>query len=203
MAKITLDKWIVIVTVVSASLLQLIDTSIVNVTLTQMMGNLGASLGDIGWVVTSYAAANVIMITMSGWLAAKFGRKTYFTASIILFTIASVLCGASTTITQLIIFRIIQGIGGGGLLATSQAILIETFPKEEIGMANAIFGMGVIIGPSIGPTLGGYITDHLSWHWVFFVNVPIGIAATILSIIYIKESKHFTKIGRMDWLALA
>ncbi|MEP6647593.1 MAG: DHA2 family efflux MFS transporter permease subunit, partial [Saprospiraceae bacterium] len=203
MAKITLDKWIVIVTVVSASLLQLIDTSIVNVTLTQMMGNLGASLGDIGWVVTSYAAANVIMITMSGWLAAKFGRKTYFTASIILFTIASIFCGTSTTITQLIIFRIIQGIGGGGLLATSQAILIETFPKEEIGMANAIFGMGVIIGPSIGPTLGGYITDHLSWHWVFFVNVPIGIAATILSIIYIKESKHFTKIGKLDWLALA
>lgn len=203
MAKITLDKWIVIVTVVSASLLQLIDTSIVNVTLTQMMGNLGASLGDIGWVVTSYAAANVIMITMSGWLAAKFGRKTYFTASIILFTVASVFCGTSTTITQLIIFRIIQGIGGGGLLATSQAILIETFPKEEIGMANAIFGMGVIIGPSIGPTLGGYITDHLSWHWVFFVNIPIGIAATILSIIYIKESKHFNKIGKMDWFALA
>ncbi|MCC6447510.1 MAG: DHA2 family efflux MFS transporter permease subunit [Chitinophagaceae bacterium] len=203
MLKLGFEKWIVIITVVSASLLQLIDTSIVNVTLTQMMGNLGASLGDISWVVTGYAAANVVMITLSGWLSAKFGRKNYFTASIILFTVASIFCGTSTTISQLILFRIIQGIGGGGLLSTAQAILIETFPKEEIGMANAIFGMGVIIGPSIGPTLGGYITDHLSWHWIFFINIPIGIAATILSILYIKESKHLTKIGKMDWFALA
>ncbi len=203
MAKITLDKWIVIITVVTASLLQLIDTSIVNVTLTQMMGNLGASLGDISWVVTGYAAANVVMITLSGWLSAKIGRKNYFTASIILFTVASIFCGTSTTISQLIFFRIIQGLGGGGLLSTAQAILIETFPREEIGMANAIFGMGVIIGPSIGPTLGGYITDHLSWHWVFFINIPVGIIAAILSALYIKESKHQIKTGKMDWFALA
>lgn len=202
MLKLGFDKWIIIITVVSASLLQLIDTSIVNVTLTQMMGNLGASLGDISWVVTGYAASNVVMITLSGWLSAKLGRKNYFTASIILFTVASVFCGTSTTISQLIIFRIIQGIGGGGLLSTAQAILIDTFPKEELGLANAIFGMGVIIGPSIGPTLGGYITDHLSWHWIFFINIPIGIAATILSAAYIKESKHNMKTGRMDWLAL-
>jgi DHA2 family multidrug resistance protein len=203
MLKLGFEKWIVIITVVSASLLQLIDTSIVNVTLTQMMGNLGASLGDISWVVTAYAASNVVMITMSGWLSAKLGRKNYFTTSIILFTIASVFCGTSTTISQLIIFRIIQGIGGGGLLSTAQAILIETFPKEELGLANAIFGMGVIIGPSIGPTLGGYITDHLSWHWIFFINIPIGIAAAILSAIYLKESAHKMKTGRMDWFALA
>ena len=203
MAKITLDKWIVIITVVTASLLQLIDTSIVNVTLTQMMGNLGASLGDISWVVTSYAAANVIMITLSGWLSAKLGRKNYFTASIILFTVASIFCGTSTNIEQLIILRIIQGLGGGGLLSTAQAILIDTFPREEIAMANAIFGMGVILGPSLGPTLGGYITDHLSWHWVFFINVPVGVVAAILSLLYIKESKHQSKTGRMDWFALA
>lgn len=201
--KFGFDKWIIIITVISASLLQLIDTSIVNVTLTQMMGNLGASLGEIGWVVTGYAASNVIMITMSGWLSARLGRKNYFTASIILFTVASIFCGTSTTITQLITFRIIQGIGGGGLLSTAQAILIDTFPKEELGLANAIFGMGVIIGPSIGPTLGGYITDHLSWQWVFFINIPIGIAAAILSAVYIKESKHVIKTGRMDWFALA
>ena len=203
MAKITLDKWIVIITVVTASLLQLIDTSIVNVTLTQMMGNLGATLGDISWVVTGYAAANVVMITLSGWLAAKMGRKAYFTASIILFTVASIFCGTSTTVTQLIIYRVIQGIGGGGLLSTAQAILIESFPREEIGMANAIFGMGVIIGPSIGPTLGGYITDHLSWHWVFFINIPVGIVAAVLSILYIKESPHRAKTGSLDWFALA
>jgi DHA2 family multidrug resistance protein len=203
MAKITLDKWIVIITVVTASLLQLIDTSIVNVTLTQMMGNLGATLGDISWVVTGYTAANVVMITLSGWMSAKFGRKNYFTASIILFTVASIFCGTSTTVSQLIFFRVIQGLGGGGLLSTAQAILIDTFPREDIGMANAIFGMGVIVGPSIGPTLGGYLTDHFSWHWVFFVNIPIGILAAILSMLYIKESVHKIKTGSLDWLALA
>lgn len=200
--KITFDKLIVIITVVTAALLQLIDTSIVNVTLTQMMGNLGASLSDISWVVTGYAAANVVMISLSGWLSAKIGRKTYFTASIILFTIASVFCGMSTTVTQLVFFRIIQGIGGGGLMSTSQAILIDTFPREDIGMANAIFVMGVVVGPSIGPTLGGYLTDHLSWHWVFFINIPFGIIAAILSMLYITESPHKMKVGRMDWLAL-
>jgi len=203
MAKITFDKWVVVITVISAALLQLIDTSIVNVTLTQMMGNLGASLGDISWVVTGYTAANVVMITLSGWMSAKFGRKNYFTASIILFTVASIFCGTSTTVSQLIFFRIIQGIGGGGLLSTAQAILIDTFPREDIGMANAIFGMGVIVGPSIGPTLGGYLTDHLSWHWVFFVNIPVGIVAAILSMLYIKESEHKIKTGSMDWFALA
>ncbi|MHB8259656.1 MAG: DHA2 family efflux MFS transporter permease subunit [Bacteroidia bacterium] len=203
MFKLGVDKWIIIITVVTASLLQLIDTSIVNVTLTQMMGNMGASLGDISWVVTGYTAANVIMITLSGWLSAKFGRKTYFTASIIVFTVASIFCGTSTTVTQLVFFRIIQGLGGGGLLSTAQAILIDTFPREEMGTANAIFGMGMIVGPSIGPTLGGYITDNLSWHWVFFINIPVGIVAAILSTLYIKESTHKMKTGKMDWLALS
>ncbi len=203
MAEKSTNKWIVVVTVVTAALLQLIDTSIVNVTLTQMMGNLGASLGDISWVVTGYGAANVVMITMSGWLSSKFGRKNYFTASIILFTIASIFCGTSTSVTELVIFRIIQGIGGGGLLSTGQAILIDTFPREELGKANAIFGMGVIIGPSIGPTLGGYITDNFSWNWVFFINIPVGIVAAIMSILYVKESEHKVTTGKMDWLAIA
>lgn len=199
----TPNKWIVVVTVISAALLQLIDSSIVNVTLPQMMGNLGATLGDISWVVTAYTGANVIMITLSGWLSSKLGRKNYFTASIILFTIASVFCGNATTVAQLIVFRIIQGIGGGGLLATAQAILVDTFPREELGKANAIFGMGVIIGPSIGPTLGGYITDQLSWNWVFYINIPVGIIAAILSFLYIRESEHRLQTGRMDWLAIA
>ncbi len=203
MKKLGFDKWIVVITVVTASLLQLIDTSIVNVTLTQMMGNLGCTLADISWVVTGYTTSNVIMITLSGWMSSKMGRKNYFIASIVLFTVASIFCGTSTTITQLIIFRIIQGIGGGGLLSTAQSILITTFPREDIGMANAIFGIGVIVGPTIGPTLGGYLTDHLSWHWVFFVNVPVGIVATVLSMLYITEAEHKVKTGKMDWLALA
>ncbi|MFC0878413.1 DHA2 family efflux MFS transporter permease subunit [Saccharicrinis sp. FJH2] len=202
MSKIGLNKILVIITVVAGALLQLIDSSIVNVSLTQMMGNLGATLGDISWVVTGYTTSTIIMITLSGWLSAKLGRKVYFTASIILFTVASVFCGLSTSISQLILFRIIQGIGGGGLLTTAQAILIDTFPREELGTANAIFGMGVIIGPSIGPTLGGYITDHLSWHWIFFINIPVGIVASILSILYVKDSEYRLKTGKMDWAAL-
>jgi MFS transporter, DHA2 family, multidrug resistance protein len=202
MPKFTLDKWIIILTVISAALLQLIDTSIVNVSLIQMMGNLGATLGDISWVVTGYAASNVVMITLSGWLSSKFGRKNYFAASIILFTVSSVLCGISTNVWELVFFRVIQGLGGGGLLSTAQAILIETFPKEDIGLANAIYGLGVIIGPTIGPALGGYITDNYSWPWIFYINVPVGIIATICTILFIKEPAEKMRTGSMDWLAI-
>lgn len=202
MAKFSADKIIVIFTVVSAALLQLIDTSIVNVSLTQMMGNLGASFEEIGWVITGYAVSNVIMITLSGWMSAKFGRKYYFAGSIILFTVASVFCGTSTNVWELVAFRVIQGIGGGGLLSTAQAILIETFPKEELGLANAIYGVGVIVGPAIGPTLGGYITDNMSWQWIFFINIPFGILATVLTLTYVKEPKDKMAASKMDWGAL-
>lgn len=200
--KLGFDKWVIVLTVTTAALLQTIDSSIVNVTLNQMMGNLGASLGDISWVVTGYAAASAVMITMSGWLSAKLGRRNYFAASIVLFTIASIFCGTSTNVWELVFFRVVQGIGGGGLLTTAQSILIQTFPKEDLGIANAIFGLGVIIGPSIGPTLGGYITDNLSWNWVFYINIPFGIVATILTYAYIKEPAEKMVAGRMDWLAL-
>jgi DHA2 family multidrug resistance protein len=201
--KFGLDKWIVILTVISAAMLQLIDTSIVNVTLLQMMGSLGATLGDISWVITAYAAANVVMIAMAGWLSARFGRKKYFAASIIVFTAASVLCGTSTNVWMLVFFRFIQGMGGGGLLSTAQAILVETFPKEELGFANAIYGLGVIIGPALGPVLGGYITDNLSWHWIFFINIPVGILATMMTLMYVKEPKDKHAVRGMDWPGIA
>ncbi|MGZ4090977.1 MAG: DHA2 family efflux MFS transporter permease subunit [Bacteroidia bacterium] len=201
--KWTADKIIIIFTVVSAALLQLIDTSIVNVALTNIMGTLGASFEDAGWIITGYAISNVIMITLSGWMSARFGRKYYFAASVIVFTVFSVFCGLSTNIWELIVFRILQGIGGGGLLSTAQAILIETFPKEELGLANAIYGMGVIIGPAIGPTLGGYIVDNASWQWIFYINIPFGIVATILTLMYVKEPKEKMHAGKMDWLAFA
>jgi DHA2 family multidrug resistance protein len=201
--KFGMEKWIIILTVVSAALLQLIDTSIVNVTLLQMMGSLGATLGDISWVITSYAAANVVMIAMSGWLSAKFGRRRFFAASIVLFTLASILCGFSTNVWMLVAFRFLQGIGGGGLLSTAQAIIVETFPKEELGLANAIYGLGVVIGPTIGPALGGYITDHLSWHWVFFINIPVGIVATVMTLIYIKEPREKHPVKGLDWPGMA
>ncbi len=201
--KMSADKIIVIFTVVTAALLQLIDTSIVNVALNDIMGNLGASFEDAGWVVTGYAVSNVIMITLSGWMSARFGRKTYFAGSIIMFTVFSVFCGLSTNIWELIIFRILQGIGGGGLLSTAQAIIIETFPKEELGFANAIYGMGVIIGPAIGPALGGYIVDNAAWQWIFYINIPVGIVATILTLLYVKEPKEKIRAGKMDWFALS
>jgi DHA2 family multidrug resistance protein len=203
MAKITLDKWMVIVAVVMGAMVQGISTSSVNVSLIQMMGNLGVSLEDVSWVVTAFTAANVIMITMSGWMSVKFGQKNYFIASIVAFTVASVLCGISTNLPELIAFRILQGLGGGGLLSVAQSILIKSFPKEQIGMANAIFLVGMIVGPSIGPTLGGYITDNLSWHWIFFLNVPVGIVAAVLSFYFIKEPEHKGGTGNMDWFALS
>jgi DHA2 family multidrug resistance protein len=168
-----------------------------------MMGNLGATFEEIGWVITGYAVSNVIMITLSGWMSARFGRKYYFAGSIILFTVASVFCGTATSVWELVVFRIIQGIGGGGLLSTAQAILVETFPKEELGLATAIYGVGVIVGPAIGPTLGGFITDNYSWQWIFFINVPFGILATILTMAYVKEPKVKAFAPKMDWLALA
>jgi len=200
MAKITGRQWVVIGTVASATLLQLIDTSIVNVSLNQMMGNLGATLEDIGWVVTAYAVANVIMIALSGWLSQKVGRSRYFLISIAVFTLASLLCGTSNSVWELVAFRFLQGMGGGGIMTTAQAILVESFSREDLPIANAIYGMTVIIGPTIGPTLGGWITDNLSWNWIFFVNIPVGIAAIVLARLFLPPPLHQPPPrGAMDW----
>ena len=200
MAKISGRQWIVVGTVASASLLQLIDTSIVNVSLSQMMGNLGATLDDIGWVITAYAVANVVVIALSGWLAQRVGRSRYFLASIFVFTLASLLCGMSNNVWELVAFRFLQGMGGGGILTTAQAILVESFDREDLPIANAIFGMTVVIGPTIGPTLGGWITDNLNWNWIFFVNIPIGIAAMVLAKLFLPPSTLSPPPkGTMDW----
>jgi len=196
-------KWIITVTVIMASLIELIDTSIVNVALPQMMGNLGATLDEVAWVVTAYVVANVIVVPMTGWLSAVFGRRNYFAGSIILFTVASFFCGHATSIWELVAFRFIQGVGGGALLSTSQSILVETFPPEELGLANGLFGLGVVVGPTIGPTLGGWITDNYSWPWIFYVNIPIGIAACLLTLSYIRDAKEVRQTGSIDWLGIA
>src|SRR5256885_9633054 len=194
-------KWIMTFTVIIAATLELVDTTIVNVSLPQIMGNLGATLEDIGWLVTGYAVANVIILPMSGWIGMRFGRKNYFFTSIIIFTIASFLCGNSHSFAELIVFRIIQGLAGGGLLSTCQAILLETWPREEIGMATALFGLGAIVGPTLGPTIGGYITDHFSWPWVFYVNIPVGIFAAVCVIIFVKEYRAPLKVP-VDWIGI-
>ncbi|MFD1873719.1 DHA2 family efflux MFS transporter permease subunit [Hymenobacter bucti] len=200
-------KWIIVVTVVLCVLLELIDTSIVNVALTQMMGNLSATQQEVSWVVASYGIANVIVIPMTGFLAEQFGRKNYFFFSVVLFTLASMACGQSTNLWELVAFRFIQGVGGGALMATSQAILIDTFPPKQLPLGQALFGMGVIIGPTIGPTLGGYIVDNYDWPWIFYVNVPVGILAALFTALFIRDPERIKNaiprpLREIDWLGI-
>jgi DHA2 family multidrug resistance protein len=195
-------KWIIVVTIITSTIIELIDTTIVNVSINTMSGNLGASLEDTAWVITSYAIANVIIIPMTSFLAEKIGRKQYYIGSIILFTLASAMCGFSHSLWELVAFRFLQGIGGGALLSTSQSILFETFPAKERGTASGIFSLGIIIGPSIGPVLGGYIVDNLSWQWIFYVNIPIGFMAAMLSYIYLRPSKRSADGRSIDWLGI-
>ncbi|TRZ70181.1 MAG: DHA2 family efflux MFS transporter permease subunit, partial [Bacteroidetes bacterium] len=192
-------KIIIALTTISAAIMELIDTSIVNVALNQMAGNLGASIEDIAWVITSYAIANVIIIPMTGFLAAFFGRRRYYMASIIIFTIASVFCGMSTSLWQIVLWRFVQGLGGGGLLSTSQSILFETFPGKQRGLAAALFGMGVVLGPTLGPTVGGLIIDTYSWPLIFYINVPFGILASILTYRFIPRGFDLSVKPRIDW----
>jgi DHA2 family multidrug resistance protein len=199
MAEHGFRKWIITITVIMASLLELIDTTIVNVALPDIMGNLGATLEDAGWLVTGYAVANVVVLPMSGWLGDRFGRKNYFLASILMFTLASFLCGYAHNLTELILYRILQGLAGGGLLSTAQAILMETWPREEIGMATALFGLGAVVGPTIGPTIGGTIIDHINWRYIFYVNIPVGAIAAFLVSTFVRESPKYAKGKPIDW----
>ena len=192
---------IITITAVLCAMLEIVDTTIVNVALNNMRGSLGASLTDVAWVITAYAIANVIIIPMTSWLSQQFGRRNYFAASIIIFTVASFLCGNATNIWELVAFRFIQGLGGGALLVTAQTIITESYPVAKRGMAQAIYGMGVIVGPTLGPPLGGYIVDHFSWPYIFYINIPIGIIATLLTIGYVKSPKYGEKlkVNQVDW----
>jgi DHA2 family multidrug resistance protein len=194
---------IITITVVLCTLLELIDTTVVNVATTTLMGNLGATISEVSWVIASYAIANVIVVPMSGWLSSFFGRKYYFAGSVALFTFASLMCGLSGSIWTLVFWRFIQGIGGGALFSTSQTILKEIYPPEKIGMAMAMFGMGVIIGPTIGPFLGGYLVYNYSWPVIFYVNIPIGIIAVFLTLTYIRDNPFEKKQdGGIDFLGI-
>lgn len=196
-------KWVIALTVALGAILEVIDTSIVNVALIDMQGSLGATLAEIGWVISGYAIANVIIIPLSAWLGDYYGRKQYFIFSLIAFTLASVLCGLAPNLGVLIFARVLQGLGGGGLLAKAQAILFETFPREEQGMAQAIFGVGVIAGPAIGPTLGGLLTDTLGWRWIFFINIPFGILAVTMAILFLPGSRSGEdRSTTVDWAGI-
>src|SRR5258707_13419448 len=167
-----------------------------------MMGSLGATLDQITWVSTGYIVANVIVLPVTGWMSAYFGRRRYFAGSIALFTLASILCGNSHTLIELVVFRILQGLGGGALLSTAQATLYEVFPPEEYGGAMAIFGLGVMVGPTLGPTLGGWITDTWSWPWIFYINIPFGLFALVMTLTFLPNSPHARKAERVDYLGL-
>jgi len=196
-------KWAIVLSASFAAILEVVDVSIVNVALPYMQGNLGATLSEIGWVSTGYSIANVIVIPLSAWLGLRYGKKRYFIFSLIAFTLASILCGLATSLTTLIVGRVIQGLGGGGLLAKAQALMFETVPREEQAKASTIFTLGVIVGPAIGPALGGYLTDNFGWRWIFFINVPLGILAVIMCTTFLPvDDTKVQKDNGVDWLGI-
>ena len=192
---------IVTLAIVTATLLEIVDVTIVNVALPNIQGNFGASVDQAAWIGTGYIIANVIIIPITPWLQRRFGRRQYYAASIALFTFASIMCGLSGSLEQLVFWRIVQGIGGGGLISTSQAILRETYPADKQGLAAGVFAMGVIVGPTVGPTLGGFITDSLSWRWAFFVNVVPGIVALTIVLLALRNPERPTKL-ELDYVGL-
>jgi DHA2 family multidrug resistance protein len=201
------NPWVIALVVTMATFMEVLDTSIANVSLPHIAGNLSVSQDESTWVLTSYLVSNAVVLPISGWLSTRIGRKRFYMACVALFTISSFLCGIAPTLGSLIFFRILQGIGGGGLGPSEQAILADTFPPAKRGMAMAVYGMAVVLAPAIGPTLGGFITDNFSWRWVFFINIPVGIASLVLSSRVVTDPPHL-KWARehgsktVDWFGL-
>jgi MFS transporter, DHA2 family, multidrug resistance protein len=190
-------------TVMLGLTMAIIDTTIVNVAIDTIGGNLGATVDEVAWVATGYILATVVVMPLNGWLTALLGRKTFYAISLALFTVASLLCGTARSIWVLVFYRIVQGLGGGALQPTAQAIMFETFPPERRGAAMAIFGMAAMVGPAIGPTLGGWIVDNASWPLIFYINVPIGIVAFFMTLAFIPSPKYIAKPkGGIDWIGL-
>ena len=172
-----LNPWVIALAVVVPTFMEVLDTTIANVALRYIAGGLSATVSDGEWVITSYLAANAIILPLTGWISAHLGRRNYFLLSIAVFTLASALCGMATSLGQLILFRVLQGLAGGGLQPSSQGVLLDAFPQEKQGSAMTLFGIAALIAPILGPTLGGYITDHYSWRWIFYINIPVGLLA--------------------------
>ena len=199
-------KWLVALAVMLGTTLEVLDTSIVNVALPHMQGAFSASVDEIAWVLTSYLVANGIMIPMTAWISSRFGRKRYFLTSVFAFVVASALCGAAQSLTQIICFRMMQGAAGAAMIPSSQAILMETFPPEEQQMAMALWGMGLMVAPIIGPTLGGWITDNWNWRWNFYINLPVGFVAFAMVLAFVHDPPYMRQTraqkGRVDYLGI-
>ncbi len=198
------NKWIITIAVMAGTFMEIIDTTVVNVALPHMAGSLSAGVDEATWVLTAYLVSNAVVLPITGWLSALFGRKRFLMICLALFTIASMLCGSAPNLESLIVFRIFQGIGGGALQPISQAILLESFPVQERGMAMAVWGIGVIFAPIVGPLLGGWITDNLSWRWAFYINLPIGILSLIMTALFIFDPDYIKKqkAGSIDYIGL-
>src|SRR5918911_2079491 len=195
-------RWLILLGLITAAIMEVLDTTIVNVALPQMAGNLGATQEEIGWVATGYILSNVIFLPMTAFFTERFGRQRYLTASIILFIVASFFCGTSNSLVELVFWRILQGAGGAALLSTAQATIRQIFPREQQGIVQAIFLLGIIVAPTLGPTLGGWITDNYQWHWCFFINVPIGLVSTFLVSNFLRDPPGQRRRGEVDWLGI-
>jgi DHA2 family multidrug resistance protein len=198
-------KWIVAVSVMFGTILEVLDSSIVNVALPHMQGSFSASVDEIAWVVTSYLVAAGIMIPMTGWIAGRFGRKRYFIASITMFVGASALCGVAQSLNQIVFFRLLQGAAGAAMMPLSQAILMETFPPNEQALAMAVWGLGIMVAPIMGPTIGGWITDAWSWRWNFYINVPIGTAGAFMVYRFVEDPSYIRQLrlkAGVDYLGI-
>jgi DHA2 family multidrug resistance protein len=201
------NPWLIAVVVALAAFMEVLDTSIANVALPHVAGNLGASNDESTWVLTSYLVSNAIVLPISGWLATFFGRKRFFLLCILIFTVSSLLCGAAPTLATLIIFRVLQGAGGGGLQPMAQAILADSFPPQKRGLAFALYGITAIMAPTIGPTLGGWITDNYSWRWIFYINLPVGIVTLLLVLRLVEDPPYFAQaksaLARVDYIGIS
>ncbi|MDO9533082.1 MAG: DHA2 family efflux MFS transporter permease subunit [Deltaproteobacteria bacterium] len=198
------NKWLITIAVMLGTFMEVVDTTVVNVALPQIAGNLSAGVDESTWVLTSYLVSNAIVLPITGWLSALFGRKRFLMLCLAVFTGSSMLCAAAPNLGMLVFFRVIQGLGGGALQPISQAILLETFPVKERGMAMAIWGIGVIIAPIVGPVMGGWLTDNLSWRWAFYINFPAGLLALALTALFIFDPPHVRaqRAGRIDYWGL-
>jgi len=203
----TINPWVIAVTVTLATFMEVLDTSIANVALPHIRGSLSASADEATWVLTSYLVSNAIVLPLSGWLSSLIGRKRFYMSCVVVFTLSSFLCGFAHSLGMLVVFRILQGAGGGGLQPSEQAILNDTFPLAKRGMAFAVYGIAVVVAPTIGPWLGGYITDNYSWRWIFYINVPVGILSILLTYLLVSDPPYMKRVNlkqgfRIDYIGL-